>query len=236
MTQARGRSLNHRRLAGLKWATYALIPTLAVLTTLALPTNAGAQSTTLYVAAGGSNTSNNCATQATPCATVSYALTQAASGATINVSGTIVDHITVGPPFGETITISGANAPASSPAVITGNGSGTVLTVLNTTVTLNDLTIQQGSGATGGIEVEGGLTLNSSTLTATAGPGIDETGGSSLSVNNSTIADNSGPGTVRPRSRSRAARSRETRVVASRAGRPGPLVQRVVARPWCRTA
>jgi hypothetical protein len=51
---------------------------------------------TLYVSQGGLD-SGTC-TSASPCATVSYALTQAASGATIEVSGTIDDHVSISSP------------------------------------------------------------------------------------------------------------------------------------------
>ena len=52
--------------------------------------------TTLFVSQGGLD-SGTCPS-ASPCATVSYALTQAASGATIEVSGTIHDHFTISQP------------------------------------------------------------------------------------------------------------------------------------------
>jgi hypothetical protein len=51
---------------------------------------------TLYVSQGGLD-SGTC-TSSSPCATVSYALTKAASGATIEVSGTIDDHLTISSP------------------------------------------------------------------------------------------------------------------------------------------
>jgi hypothetical protein len=55
-----------------------------------------AAATTLYVSQGGLN-SCTC-TSASPCATVSYALTKAPSGATIEVSGTIDDHLSISSP------------------------------------------------------------------------------------------------------------------------------------------
>jgi hypothetical protein len=76
--------------------------------------------TTLYVSQGGFD-SGTCPSTA-PCATVSYALTQAASGATIKVSGTIDDHITISHPV--TIT-TWPGGPAVSPGVLDGTASGT---------------------------------------------------------------------------------------------------------------
>src|ERR1700752_602804 len=67
---------------------------------------------TLYVSQGGLD-SGTC-TSASPCATVSYALTQAASGATIKVSGTIDDRVSIASPV--TIT-TWPGGPAGSRAV-----------------------------------------------------------------------------------------------------------------------
>src|SRR5580700_325511 len=97
--------------------------------------------TTLYVSQGGLD-SGTC-TSASPCATVSYALTQAASGATIEVSGTINDHLSITSPV--TIT-TWPGGPAVSPAVLDGTASGAVVTVGQLVgATLRDLTIEHGS-------------------------------------------------------------------------------------------
>ena len=97
--------------------------------------------TTLYVSQGGLD-SGTC-TSASPCATVTYALTKAASGATIEVSGTIDDHPVIKSPV--TIT-TWPGGPAVSPAVLNGTASGTVVTVFETAgVTLKDLTIENGA-------------------------------------------------------------------------------------------
>ena len=66
--------------------------------------------TTSYVSQGGLD-SGTC-TSASPCATVSYALTKAASGATIEVSGTIDDHLAISSP-GDHHHLAGG--PAGSP-------------------------------------------------------------------------------------------------------------------------
>ena len=83
-----------------------------------------AAAATLYVSQGGLD-SGTC-TSASPCATVSYALTKAASGATIEVSGTIDDHLAIKSPV--TIT-TWPGGPAGRPAALDGTASGPVVTV-----------------------------------------------------------------------------------------------------------
>jgi hypothetical protein len=150
---------------------------------------------TLYVNSAGSDTGNDCTQLLTPCATVSYAVSQAATGDTIEVAGTIEDNVTV-PSTISTLTISGDESPAASPAVIDGSDSGTVVTVDNgSNVTLDYMTIQNGrtAGSGGGIENDGTLTVDNSTVTnnfstGANGAGIDSTG--TLTVSNSTLSDN----------------------------------------------
>ena len=92
-----------------------------VLTFSVLTSAAQAASTTLFVKQGGVN-SGSCPSTA-PCATVSYALTQAASGATINVSGTIDDHVTIA----SSVTITNwVGGPAGSQAILDGTANGIV--------------------------------------------------------------------------------------------------------------
>jgi hypothetical protein len=149
--------------------------------------------TTLYVSQGGLD-SGTC-TSASPCATVSYALTQAASGATIEVSGTIDDHLTISHPVTITTWPSG---PADSPAVLDGTESGDVVDVDAGGVVLNDLTIEKGSL---GIlnNVGGGLTLTDSTVSGNANGGEPYAGiwnyaDSTMTIIDSTIAKNSSDG------------------------------------------
>ena len=146
--------------------------------------------TTLYVSQGGLD-SGTCPS-ASPCATVSYALTKAASGATIEVSGTIKDHPVITSPV--TIT-TWPGGPAVSPAVLDGTASGAVVTVGQLVgVTLHDLTIEHGSL---GILNEGTLTLTDSTVSgnATAAEpyaGIWNYTQSTMTVIDSTVTKNSG--------------------------------------------
>ena len=150
---------------------------------------------TLYVNSTGSNAGNDCTQLLAPCATVSYAVSQAATGDTIEVVGTVEDNVN-NFPSDITLTISGDEAPADSPAVLDGGGAGTVVTVPSgSNVTLDYLTIQNGStaGSGGGIENDGTLTVNNTTVTnnfstGANGAGIDNTG--TLTVSNSTISNN----------------------------------------------
>ena len=145
---------------------------------------------TLYVSQGGLN-SGTC-TSASPCATVSYALTQAAAGATIKVSGTINDHVDISSPV--TIT-TWTGGPAVSPGVLNGTATGDVVVVNSgvTGVTLNDLTIENGSV---GIFNYGTLTLTGSTVTGNAGgnefAGIRNYDSGTMTIIDSTVAKNSG--------------------------------------------
>jgi Bacterial Ig-like domain (group 3) len=146
--------------------------------------------TTLYVSHGGHD--KGTCTSASPCATVSYALTKAASLATIEVSGTIDDHLTISHPVTITAWPSG---PAGSSAVLDGTANGAVVTVNSGVgdVTLNDLTIKNG---TRGILNEGTLTLTDSTVSGNANGGFEYAGiwndGGTLAVIDSTVTKNSG--------------------------------------------
>jgi hypothetical protein len=160
------------------------------------PAAHAAAPTTLYVSQGGLD-SGTC-TSASPCATVSYALTKAASGATIEVSGTIVGN--VGIPHPVTIT-TWPGGPAGSPAVLRGIASGPVVTADPgvTGVTLNDLTIE--NGTVGVFNSEGTLTLTDSTVTGNANGGEPYAGiynyaDSTTTVIDSTVTKNSGAGDV----------------------------------------
>ena len=145
--------------------------------------------TTLYVSQGGLD-SGTC-TSASPCATVSYALTKAASGATIEVSGTIDDHPVISHPV--TIT-TWPGGPAVSPGILDGTARGNVVTVNSgvTGVTLHDLTIENGSWAS---STSGTLTLIDSTVTGNA-TGDDEESPTTgtMTIIDSTITKNSGDG------------------------------------------
>jgi hypothetical protein len=166
---------------------------LAVLTLSAFAPVAAqaAAPTTLYVSPGGSNTGT--CTSASPCATVSYALKEAASGATIKVSGTIDDNLTITSPV--TIT-TWPGGPAGSPAVLDGTARGSVVYVDDASgVTLDDLTIENGSEGVNNFY--GTVTLTDSTVSGNTGDygGITNLYGS-MTIIDSTVAKNSNDGDV----------------------------------------
>jgi hypothetical protein len=152
---------------------------------------AGADGNTLYVSSNG-NDSGDCSSSSSPCATISYALTQANPGYTIEVAGTIDDD----PDITQPVTIS--QMPGGAPAVVIGDASGSVFTISMkgpNQVTLDGLTIENGqSQYGGGITNFGTLTMTNSTIadnTATdggEGGGIQNNG--TLDLVDSTISDN----------------------------------------------
>ena len=155
--------------------------------------SAGATTSTLYVSSTGTD-SGTCATSAAPCATVSFALTQAGLADTILVSGTVDDNVVVN---NQSVTI--AQDPAGSPAELDGTGKGPVITTEGTALlTVNQLTITGGSAPFGGgIFMQGGdATITDSTIsgnTATnSGGGIGND--SYFNLIDSTVSGNSAPG------------------------------------------
>ena len=139
---------------------------------------------TLYVSQGGS-VSAPC-TKANPCATVSDALTVAASGATVEVTGKIDDHPVIKSP----VTITTWPGGVFGPGVLDGTANGAVVGVNPgvTGVTLRDLTIQDG---TAGINNGGTLTLTDSTVSGNLSfGGIDNGGNGTMTVIDSTISGN----------------------------------------------
>jgi hypothetical protein len=161
---------------------------------LVAPPPAGAAPTILYVATAGSDT-GNCQSSASPCATVSYALTQAGSGDTIEVSGTIVDHPSV------SITVTIEQEPGGAPAVLDGGGTAQNVVFMTSTanLTLDQVTVEDSNGGGGILDESGTLSVVDSTIadntsgTAGSSPGlgggIDMDGGT-LNVEQSTFADN----------------------------------------------
>ena len=164
----------------------------ATLTVTNTPADAhAAKPKSLYVSQGGLD--RGTCTSASPCATVSYALTKAASGATIEVSGTIDDHLLISHPV--TIT-TWPGGPAGSPAALDGTATADtpVVAVNAAGVTLNDLTIEDGVN---GIDNGGTLTLTDSTVSGNSGSGggINNGTGGTMNIIDSTITKNSNNGT-----------------------------------------
>jgi hypothetical protein len=164
------------------------------LAVLGVEGSAGATTSILYVSNTGTD-SGTCSSPASPCATVSYALTQAGSpGDTILVSGTIDDNVVIN---NQSVTI--AHNPAGSPAELNGTGKGPVITTEGTALlTVNQLTLTGGSAPVGGgIDLQGGdATITDSTIsgnTATqSGGGIGNN--SYFNLIDSTVSGNTALG------------------------------------------
>lgn len=137
---------------------------------------------TLYVAGAGgfdagtaTDTSNTCQTESTPCATLAYAVTQASSGSTIEISGSVIEG--AGANIGLNLTLT--SNPDGAAGTIQGNSSDTT-GLLNVTATGVSLTVD-------------GLTLENGDNTAAYGGGaITHNVGGQLTVIDSTLADNTG--------------------------------------------
>jgi len=147
---------------------------------------ASAGGSTLYVAQGGSD-SSDCQTQASPCATIAYAVSQASDGDTVDVGpGTFPESGGVSVPFD--LTIAGSDqAPGTT---VAGTPSvGATVTVSAGNVNLQQLTI---TGATGGdgVLVSGGAATVAASLVTGNQTGVQSTGGS-VSVIDSTVSANS---------------------------------------------
>ncbi|MGH3744883.1 MAG: hypothetical protein ACRDTP_08505, partial [Mycobacteriales bacterium] len=141
-----------------------------------------AGASTLYVAANG-NDGSDCTSAGAPCATVSYALSQAgAAGDVVYVAGTIDDHVTVTSAQGSgssPLTIEGW--PGQVPAVLDGTSNGTILTVgSGASVTVSRLTFQHGHAA------DGAPGTNGVTSGGAGGPGGAGAAGGAIS-NNGTV-------------------------------------------------
>ena len=168
-------------------------------------TAASASGTTLYVATGGSD-AGSCQTQATPCASISYAVSQASAlpgDVTISVAaGTYDDNVVFSSAVSWTsLTIDGS---PTTPTGVDGTSSGSVFSDASNVaptpppVTLDHLVVEDGStsGTGGGIDTSGTMTVIDSTVSNNSatgdGGGISSTGisSSTLTVTDSTISDN----------------------------------------------
>ncbi len=208
--RSRARRRNHPHAIQLLAGLCTLLCALGLSSVTSVP--ASAQPTTYYVAADGTNAGNGCTSPANPCATISYALTHATSGDTIEVSGIIIDSVA----GADGVTISGAEASPTSPAAITGGIAGAGLTVDNLTVdggitftagdnTVSrsrvmgtgigahdaDVTVTRSTISSGGISAEpGSVTVSDSTI---SGGGVAASYGTAT-VSDSAISGNMGDG------------------------------------------
>ncbi len=158
---------------------------------------------TRYVAQGGADGGNDCATQGSPCATLARALEVVPDGGTIRLAASATPYIVANQPISKSVLIMGMGAwqtilqAGAAPA----SNNGRVLGVVpGQKVTLYGVTVRYGwtSGPTaggGGIVNGGTLTVRNSAVVSNTivmgnGAGIYNGGGGLLVVYNSTLAGN----------------------------------------------
>ena len=124
-----------------------------------VPASAAAAGSTqvLYVALGGSDTSNSCAVVSSPCATISHAVAEAAADDVIDVApGRYLEHGIV---LAVSVTIEGSGA--ASTIIDAGHQGQAMLVQPGATVALDRLTVANGHtpGHAGAVENSGTLSL-----------------------------------------------------------------------------
>lgn len=130
----------------------------------------GALASTWYVNGVNGSNSNNCASLATPCKTISYAITRSSSGDTVRVAAaTYKENLGIS----NSLVIQGSG---TSKTIIDGGGTYTVVTISNAAahVTLSKLTLRNGKaisgGGGGGINNSGTLTVSNSIVSGNLAP------------------------------------------------------------------
>jgi hypothetical protein len=173
----------------------------AVFLALAVGLVTPAEAATLFVDATiGDDTANNCQNPASPCKTITHALTQANLGDTIQIAAGTYDNTNNGETFplviDKNLTLTGAGAPTT---IIDADGTNTVITVnAGVTAAISGVTITGGNNICavdnclaqgGGVLSDGTVTLTNVTVsgnTATCtGGGCDALGAGVL--NNGTL-------------------------------------------------
>jgi hypothetical protein len=152
-------------------------------------TPAGASGTTLYVAtpANGGSDTNDCS-QASPCATISYALSQAASGDTISIGdGTFTDSVTI--PDSMDITVVGMSVDDTTIGNASGDEYQPVFTVpTGASLSISALALSGGAEASEIYNTGGDLTADGVDVES---KGIIESYSGTTDVTNSTFSDDS---------------------------------------------
>lgn len=162
-----------------------VVPILGVLLMLTSTAVAG----TWYVNGASGDDGNNCTTKTTACATIGHAISLAASGDTIQIAAaTYQENLSI--PVN--LTLNGAKA---STTIVDGTSTANVFTVgAGISLTLSNLTVQNGVGYSGGggVDNAGTLTVKNSnfyTNTALSGGAILNTG--TVTISNATFSGNS---------------------------------------------
>jgi hypothetical protein len=108
-----------------------------------------------YVAKSGSADSGDCASVASPCLTIGYAINQANSGDTIRISAGTYNEHDLNP--AKDLNFYGAGM---NDTILDGTNSGKVIMAGSYNIVINDMTIRNGNGSDGGgIEQTGGTLL-----------------------------------------------------------------------------
>lgn len=155
-----------------------------------------AEATTRFVdAATGDDTTNDCSALASPCKTITHALTQAVANDTISVAaGTY--NLALGETFplviAVNLTLTGAGAPTT---IIDATGANTRVITVNVGVTaaISGVTITGGGvSCIGSCIVTGAGLLNNGTLTLTASTVSGNTASATASVSGNCVAQGGG--------------------------------------------
>jgi len=180
----------------------------------ALSLATSAQAATRFVNSNTGSNVGDCTNPATPCKTITYALTQAAANDTIQIAAGTYDNTVNGELFplviAVNLTLTGAGAPTT---IIDADGTARVITVNGgVTVAISGVTITDGAVSCGsvGCSAQGGGLFNNGTLTLTnvtvsgntascGGGGCSAQGGGlfnlgTLTVTNSTVSGNTASG------------------------------------------
>jgi uncharacterized repeat protein (TIGR02543 family) len=153
-------------------------------------TPVSANVTTWYAAVGGSGTS---CTTGSPC-TLTEALSEATTGDTIDLAAGTYQPAS-GTSFTIAISLTIQPTTTGTTVILKGNGSTVLLVNSSVAATISEMTIEGGTGPSGGggIDNNGTLTVENSTIsgnTATYGGGIENDG--TATIEDSTIPGNSG--------------------------------------------
>jgi hypothetical protein len=137
----------------------------------ALSLATSAQAATRFVNSNTGSNVGDCTNPATPCKTITYALTQAAANDTIQIAAGTYDNTVNGELFplviAVNLTLTGAGAPTT---IIDADGTARVITVNGgVTVAISGVTITDGAVSCGsvGCSAQGGGLFNNGTLTLT---------------------------------------------------------------------
>lgn len=180
----------------------AAVALLCVTALLGVAGTAMASSGEVYVSASGTDASG-CGATASPCQTLSYALTLAPVGGTVYVEGTLSQNAAA--TVSQDVTIAGVAGTGATVEGVSGDADG-LLVISSGDVTLQDIVFEDGSNSSGngsgGIDEEGGggtLTITNATFTGNTlgqaghtgdGAAIVDTGSGALTISGSTFSDN----------------------------------------------